>query len=250
MSQRAFGSTLTVASCDSTSPLCETISKTIAALEDGLAVMLRGYDYAQDLGCSVWDFSLDSQLLADRGICDIDLQWLERKGFIARRKDASGHSPDMGTSSDLKLNGHNGAARYVLTSGGALFARHICFGRANIDADRSPVLDIRVRDDTVHQPFWDPRKRELWFENHLVKRFRVPAGNQKLVLSAFQEESWPSSILDPLPPVADGDSKCRLHGTIVRLNTHQHKQLIQFRENGKGNGICWERSVRRKLIPN
>ena len=43
--------------------------------------------------------------------------------------------------------------------------------------------------------------------DRVVKQFRVPAGNQELILAAFEEMGWPPHIDDPLPPVHDLDPK-------------------------------------------
>jgi hypothetical protein len=74
----------------------------------------------------------------------------------------------------------------------------------------------------------------------VVKKFQVPARNQELVLTAFQEERWPMRIDDPLPPIAEIEPKRRLHSTIQCLNRNQRAQLLQFRGDGTGRGICWE----------
>jgi hypothetical protein len=73
-----------------------------------------------------------------------------------------------------------------------------------------------------------------------VKRFRLPARNQELVLAAFEEEGWPPHIDDPLPSRLDHDAKQRLHDTIRRLNQHQINRLIHFRGDGRGCGVLWE----------
>ena len=55
----------------------------------------------------------------------------------------------------------------------------------------------------------------------LVKRFKVPAPNQEMILAAFEEESWPVRIDDPLPVHPCLAAKRRLHETITSLNRHQ-----------------------------
>ncbi len=59
------------------------------------------------------------------------------------------------------------------------------------------------------------------------------------MLSAFEEEGWPPTIDDPLPPVAGMDAKRRLHDTINRLNRNQKHRLIRFGGNGRGRAVCW-----------
>jgi hypothetical protein len=62
-----------------------------------------------------------------------------------------------------------------------------------------------------------------------VKRFRVPALNQELVLAAFEEEGWPPHLDDPLPKDDDTDPTQHLQATIKRLNRHQVNHLLHFR---------------------
>lgn len=74
----------------------------------------------------------------------------------------------------------------------------------------------------------------------LVKWYRVPAPSQEAVLSAFEEESWPASIDDPLPIVDNGVPKQRLNNAITRLNGNQENRLILFQADGRGEGIRWK----------
>jgi hypothetical protein len=75
---------------------------------------------------------------------------------------------------------------------------------------------------------------------YVVKEFRVPAPNQELVLTAFQELGWPAHIDDPLPPVPNIEPKLRLHDTINRLNKNQRHKLLHFHSDGTGRGLRWE----------
>ena len=89
------------------------------------------------------------------------------------------------------------------------------------------------------RPRWDRVRYELYFGDALIKRFRLPAPNQKRVLAAFEEEHWPPRIDDPLPPHPEIDSKRRLHHTLIALNRNQKQRLIQFHGDGTGQGVCW-----------
>src|SRR6185312_7853921 len=59
-------------------------------------------------------------------------------------------------------------------------------------------------------PVWDAERREVRYRDEIVKRYRVPAPNQELILAAFEEEGWPQLIDDPLPPQDELDPKRRL----------------------------------------
>jgi hypothetical protein len=75
----------------------------------------------------------------------------------------------------------------------------------------------------------------------VVKRFKQPAGNQELVLEAFEEEGWPPRIDDPLPPAPNQDGKRRLQSTIWNLNRGREARLIRFAGGGDGQSVCWRR---------
>jgi len=89
-------------------------------------------------------------------------------------------------------------------------------------------------------PQWDVEYRTLRVGQHVIKKYLVPARNQEAILAAFQEEGWSHRIFDPLPPQADIDPKCRLHDAIKCLNRLHKHQLIRFRGDGTGEGVCWE----------
>ena len=139
----------------------------------------------------------------------------------------------------------SGKTCFVLTESGQLHARRTCAA-----ADRClPGLDgknLADPTDVLAQsaPCWNSRTRELRLGNRLIKKFRVPAGNQERILDAFQEEGWPPQIDDPLPPVRELDSKHRLHDTINRLNRHQQQSLVRFRGDGRGQGVRFELLIR------
>jgi len=126
-----------------------------------------------------------------------------------------------------------------------------------VDTDDLPVRRVKLArrinevariEDTVADngkpdrpvPVWDQHRRALSVGDVLVKQFKVPAPNQIVVLSVFQEESWPIRIDDPLPPCGECDSKRRLHDTINALNRSQKVSLIRFCGDGSGEGVRWE----------
>ncbi len=98
----------------------------------------------------------------------------------------------------------------------------------------------QVDNDTNTTPYWDIQLRELRVGCVIVKRYRQPSYNQEIVLSAFQEESWPPRVDDPLPPDPELDPKTRLRSTIKSLNRNQHHQLLQFHGDGTGQAVLWE----------
>lgn len=114
-------------------------------------------------------------------------------------------------------------------------------GPGEASAANSPP-DRNVDDDIgpTAQPVWDSILRELRLGDRIVKRFRVPAANQELVLTVFEEDGWPSSIDDPLPPSPDIDPKRRLQSTVKSLNRNQIAPLLRFHANGNARRVTWE----------
>lgn len=156
---------------------------------------------------------MDVPTLLMAGLVSVDVLWLTRKGYAART--AAG--PDQR------------AGEYVhLTRAGASAVRQFLAGAV------APVWN------SAPLPVWDQSRRELRWVERVVKRFRLPAPNQELILTAFQEEGWPPHIDDPLPQVAAVEPKRRLHDTITALNRHRAEPSVRFLGDGTGLGVLWE----------
>jgi hypothetical protein len=100
----------------------------------------------------------------------------------------------------------------------------------------NPTTEVRTTSAVtppILHPRWDRERRELWYGERLLKRYRRPAPHQEAILSAFQEEGWPSRIDDPLKP---GKRKDALQG----LNSALANQPLQFEGDGTGEGILWK----------
>jgi hypothetical protein len=66
-------------------------------------------------------------------------------------------------------------------------------------------------------PKWNAETRELWWHGHLIKRFRVPALSQEMILAAFEEDGWLRRIDDPLPRLLESDTSDRLREAVRGL---------------------------------
>jgi hypothetical protein len=88
-------------------------------------------------------------------------------------------------------------------------------------------------------PRWDANTRTLFCGDGVVKRFKLPAANQELILTAFEEEGWPPRIDDPLPGEPGVDPRQRLRDTIRALNGKQDCPALRFSGDGTGTGISW-----------
>jgi hypothetical protein len=106
--------------------------------------------------------------------------------------------------------------------------------------------DLAIGSETLSRrppkvtPVWNPNLRELRFHGKLVKKYCVPAPNQEMILTVFEEECWPDWIDDPLHPDSDVPSKSRLRATIKSLNGKQKTRLLRFHVNQGGQIITWE----------
>ena len=74
-------------------------------------------------------------------------------------------------------------------------------------------------------PTWIAAVRELRAGQTLVKRFRLKAPAQEVVLAAFEEDGWPQRIDDPLAPQPFSESKRRLRSTVQSLNRCQDEPM-------------------------
>jgi hypothetical protein len=101
----------------------------------------------------------------------------------------------------------------------------------------TPRVDPRKRPD---KPFFDIELREFWLNGILIKRLDTRATEQIIILSAFEEESWPQRIDDPLRPKVGVDESARMRDIIFNLNGHQHPTSIRFFPDGSGECIRWE----------
>ena len=204
----------------------------------GLALLNEAHDYAQDLGCDVWDFAVEVATLHNAGISNSMLRWMVRKAFVQHGRE-------------ITLTGEHG--RSFRPGRDLTFHRKTCFvptktGYAFIRGQLEQISQTQrsdhqqiVRDEIVcSTPEWDRDRQELRLGQKIIKQFKVRAGNQEAILAAFQEEGWPVRIDDPLSPRPDMESKRRLHDTINSLNRNQKEFLIRFAGDGTGQGIRWE----------
>jgi hypothetical protein len=224
--------------------------------------MLRhAFICAQDAGADVWDFAVEIAALYETGLTISDLRWLVAKRFADHGQESTGY--------DCPHRAFRPGAGYlfqtttcvVLTPCGAEFANHFLndsatSSQSSVSIESAPLgggrtaglerepqvaANLNGSPSAASKPCWDSSRRELSLDGMVVKRFRVPAQTQELILRAFQEDGWPEHIDDPLPGSGAIDARTRLHDAIHRLNGHQANRLIRFSGNGNGTGVCWER---------
>jgi hypothetical protein len=199
-------------------------------LRAGLDLLAQAFAYARDAGANRWDFALEIDTLHKTGLTISDIRWLVAKKFAE-------HGQERSVYGGLHRSFRRGDGFFfdhstcvVLTPSGAAFVER--FLRAPRDQSSSI--------DALKKPCWNRGRRELCLHGMLVKRYRVPARNQQLILAAFEDDGWPERIDDPLPVSRDIDPRTRLHDAVNRLNSCQINRLLRFRGNGAGTGVSWE----------
>jgi hypothetical protein len=242
---------------------------------DGLGLLLRAYELARDSEADIWQFAVAAEDLRATGLHAIDLTWLLHRGFASHAVETTLPGQEARTFQGLTTRIVAESTHFVLSEAGY---QHLTAGLAgevaqlplNIHelqagsptrmncptcgfAEPSPTVQLAsnssignseheptaILETADAKPVWDADQRELRFRGRIVKRYRVPARNQELVLAVFQEEGWPASIDDPLPPENDQEPKHRLQATIKSLNRNRIAPILRFRGNGNGDRICW-----------
>jgi hypothetical protein len=220
--------------------------------------LVRAHEYAADSRTDPWQFAVSLTELLSLGASRLDLRWMLVRGMVEHGQEATVFGDYSRTFRRLPVTSIPDDSSFVLTSQGAEWLRFLAQGVVcEFDSAQHPPAmsssdpdgKVRVRSSsdpvaiaegqTKLAPHWDAELRQLTFNGQSIKQYRVPARNQELILSAFEEEGWPESIDDPLPPVADIDSRRRLQATIKSLNRHQTNHLIRFRGNG-GERVLWQ----------
>lgn len=204
----------------------------IADLQPGLRALLRAWHFAHDLKESLWEFAVEIRALHDSGMTDSDLRWLVAKGLVEFAHEEL--TTKIKYRRVRRRNQYPFTERtcFVLTETGSQLAYERFMTKARTAARSDKILR--------EKPVWDPEVRELRFGKQVVKRFRVPAPMQELILTVFQEEGWPRRIDDPLPRSGEVSAKDRLHEAIKSLNRNQRPLRIRFGGNGDANGVIWE----------
>jgi hypothetical protein len=218
-----------------------------------LILLRHAYECARDTNAAAWDFALEISELYEVGLTITDLRWLVAKGFVEHGSETSTYGDPHRTFTHSEGFNFLTTSCVILTEKGAEFACQVLQAAAAISAVEEPRAGARKTEPSgeippangqtqlkaTHKPQWDPVRRELSLAGRIVKQFHVPAGNQEVILSAFQEEGWPEYIDDPLPGNHGINPRTRLNDAIYRLNRKQLTCLIRFHTNGTGSGIHW-----------
>lgn len=216
-----------------------------------LVMLLEAYEYAQDLEIDRWAMAVELRDLRKLGLTNSDLRWLVGKRFVDHGRETTECGHERRGFIHPKSLRFAKRTCFALTADGVIEAQGIrqriallpVWDESLVRAHSYPALPHRHLPQPPKPPLtpiWDRDRQELRVGLNVVKQFKVPAANQECVLAAFQEESWPPRIDDPLSPQRDQDPKRRLHDTICSLNRNQKRSLIRFFGDGSGQGVRWE----------
>jgi hypothetical protein len=218
-------------------------------LRAAMMELLAAHQYAIDARRDPWDFSLKIHELQALGLKENDFRWLICKQFVRHAREITlpadprrAFRPEGGLTFSKRTC-------FIISDEGIAFARRLL---AEVASPQTPSLpggphhsptDLPAGNGSapaIARPHWDPQRRELRLDGHLVKRFRVPSPNQESILHAFEEEGWPARVDDPLSPEPEQNPKRRLNDTIKSLNQHHQATVLRFRADGCSEGVCWE----------
>ena len=226
-----------------------------------LRQLMDAYEYANELDRSAWDFAVEITVLRKLGLNNSDLRWLICRGYVAQGRELVPEGQQCRTVVPSDKLTFSRRTCFVALEGGLDFLRCVVAPAPVLDensastqaecslggapSDGAWVAQFTKSDSCganghALRPQWSRDRQELSVGEQVVKQFKVPAPNQELILSVFQEEGWPIRIDDPLPPHPQQDPKRRLHDTINSLNRSQKASLIRFSGDGKGTGVRWE----------
>ena len=214
-------------------------------LRAALALLQHALDCARDAQAPPWDFALEIGQLYAAGLTITDLRWMVVKEFVEHADETSLHGNEHRSFTPSRgLNFLPTTSVLLTIKGAALAARENAAAKENAACpDEIPATNGKSHPAASLKPQWDAARRELSLGGRMVKQFHVPARNQELILSAFQQDDWPESIDDPLTFEIDIDPKTRLNDAIYRLNHKQIACLIRFHVNGHGRSVHWSLSA-------
>ncbi len=177
-------------------------------------------------GLDVWEFAVEIRILLEVGLSLTNLRWLIFQGYVNHARERTRETDRQRQFCRVRNLACYSDTCFVLTLKG-------------LELFRSGAVTLHAS-AADRKPHWDGQRRKLVWGESVIKEFRLPADNQEAILSALEEEGWPSRIDDPLPQTGEQEPKVRLHDAIKGLNRRQRHRLIRFRGDGTGHGILWE----------
>ena len=200
---------------------------TVVRLQPVFAALREAFEFSQKVMVDHWQFAVEIEQLYSCGATPQELQALTREGLIMHAEETTPGKKHVRTYRHADSLGFSPNSCFVLSNEGLQAMK----GNGMTSNDG--------KEQSEFAPVWNDKHCELRFARQLIKRFKWRAPNQETLLLAFQQQGWPSRIIDPLPPNSMVDPKRRLHDTIKCLNRRHSRNLIRFHGDGTGGGVVW-----------
>lgn len=228
-------------------------------VREGLLLLLRAHDYAEDFSCDIWDFAVGIRDLRQVGLTSPDFRWLMHKGYVEHARESTSPGSPKRKFQDKGGLRFRKRSCFALTETGICAAKELRQDIGGTDHGRPNEFPVEprsrgsqlVKDENGRSeqcpvpcqvPAWDGDRQELRLGDVVVKAYKLPSPHQEQILAAFEKAGWPPRIDDPLPPEPETVAKRRLNDAIESLNRNQKGRLIHFMADGSGDGILWELS--------
>jgi hypothetical protein len=181
---------------------CDGLSLPVSLPEKGLELLTRASRFAEATACDIWYFAISIAELEAAGLGTSDLRWLIAAGYAQHADELTHPAETQRRFGPIGLAAITPRSCFALTREGAEALERLLAGRTRSSDGRSESEPTSHCSPSARQstpvwspgelkPRWDPDRRELTLGQTVIKRFRVPARNQELLLSVFQEQDWP-----------------------------------------------------------
>jgi len=214
----------------------------LPAVQTALQILLDASRRAAELQRPRWEFAVEIHELRAAGVPTSTLRWLVCQAYAQHAQETTGPRDVTRQFQPVHSLVFTDRTSFLLTKEGAALARdgHDLENTAAATRSQPALPNGQETPGNGDKPHWLIDLRELRYLGQLVKRFRVPAPNQEVVLATFEEDGWPPHIDDPLPQQVEIDPGRRLHDTVNSLNRNQRHPLLRFGADGTASGIYWE----------
>ncbi len=127
-----------------------------------LGLLLEGFEFSEELHCSIWYFAVEIEELRKAGFTNSNLRWLAYKGYVEHAREIR---PTDEHSRSFRPTGHlsfHESTCFVLTETGVDFSRkglrHATHGSKAHHVPEPPSNGEKTADPA---PKWDPDRLEL-----------------------------------------------------------------------------------------
>ena len=195
-----------------------------------IRLLVEAASFAANIGCDRERYAVEIVEFKRVAASHESLRWLCDNGYALHLSETTQTVDPERSFNVVPPTVLSERSCWVLADDGVDFANSFLlrFSVNTSDTDISPQQGLE-ESTNGQTPHWDDQNGELSLGRVVVKRLISTATFQRLLLQALQEEGWPSSIDDPLPPGPEGDATLRLRSVIRGLNASQLANLIRFK---------------------